>query len=140
LAEVFAGFVAGFIFSLVAAPLGAMGLLTMRSRSPLLEAMLPAGVPAVSVTMLVHFALFFFCTGVGLILGMVLLAMEGAGSGLGSPNAAYTLFVFGLLLALVAPFALLVAPARRFVVGSAIVALLVFGWLLPYMAEWSKFD
>jgi hypothetical protein len=139
-AEVFAGFVAGFIVSLVVAPLGAMGLLTMRARSPLLAAMLPTGVPAVSVTMLVHFALFFFCTGIGLILGMVLLAMEGAGRGLGSPNAAYTLFVFGVLLAVFAPFALLIAPARRYVVGSAVIALVVFGWLLPYMAEWSKFD
>ena len=138
--EVFAGFVCGFFLSAISAPLFAATLLRMRATSPALAKMLPAGVNAVSVTMVLHFALFFFWTGLGIVLGLVLLAMEGAGSAPGTPNAPYTLFVFSIVLALAAPFILLVTAWWRQIAGGAIATFLIFGWLMPYMAEWSKFD
>lgn len=138
--EVFAGFVCGFLLSALAAPLFAAALLRMRATSPMLARLLPAGVNAVSVTMTLHFALVFFWTGIGLIFGLVLLAMQGGASALGTANAPYTLFVFSIVLALSAPFALLIAAWRRYILAAALASFLVFGWLMPYMAEWSKFD
>jgi hypothetical protein len=87
-----------------------------------------------------HFALFFFWTGLGIVLGLVLLAMEGAGSAPGTANAPYTLFVFSIVLALAAPFILLVTAWWRQIAAGAVATFLIFGWLMPYMAEWSKFD
>jgi hypothetical protein len=140
MAEVFAGFVCGFFLSAVSAPLFAAALLRMRATSPALARMLPAGVNAVSVTMVLHFALVFFWTGIGLIFGLVLLAMAGGRAALGTANAPYTLFVFSIVLALSAPVALLIVPWRRGIVLGGLAAFLVFGYLMPYMAEWSKFD
>ena len=55
-------------------------------------------------------------------------------------NAPYTLFVFSIVLAICAPLALLIAPWRRQIAAAAVATFLIFGWLMPYMAEWSKFD
>ena len=140
MAEVFAGFVCGSILSIIAAPLVAYGLFRMRATSPLMARLLPEGVPAVSVTMIAHFGLLIFWTGAGIILGLLLLAMEGGGEALASANAPFTLIVFSFVLAISAPFAILIVPLRRYIVASALAALLVLGWLMPHMANWSKFD
>lgn len=140
MAEVFTGFICGFILSVGAAPVAALQLIKMRATSPFLKRMLPEGVPIVSVALVLHFALLFFWTGLGLMFGLVLLAMEGGGEALGSANAPYTLFVFSIVLALSAPFAILIVAWRRYVIAIALTALLVFGWLMPHMATWTKLD
>ncbi len=92
------------------------------------------------MSVILHGALAMFWTGIGLILGLVLLGMRGAGEAVGSLNAAYTLFVAALFLALGAPIVALLPPLRRVTVPGIVVAILIFGWLTPYLAEWSTFD
>lgn len=140
MAEVFAGFVSGYGLAVLTTPLLSIWLLRLRARSALLERILPPGVGAVSVSVLLHGALTMFWTAMGLLLGLVLLAMRDAGSALGSANAPYTLFVAGLFLALGAPVVALLVPWRRVTVVGILLAVLVFGWLTPYLADWSNFD
>lgn len=140
MAEVFAGFVAGYVLALVSTPLLAVVLVRLRAGGGLLAQLLPPGVSAVSVGVLLHGALFLAWTALGIILGLVLLAMRDAGGGMGSANAAFTLFVAGLVLALAAPIAIALPPLRRAAIICALVAVGVFGWLMPYLAEWSTFS
>jgi hypothetical protein len=140
MAEVFAGFVAGYAMAVVSTPLLSVLLLRLRAESAVLDRLLPAGVSAVSVSVLLHGALVMFWTGFGLLLGLALLAMHHADGALGSLNAPFTLFVVGLLLALGAPLFALLVPLRRLIAITLAAALLLFGWLMPYMAEWSRFD
>jgi hypothetical protein len=140
MAEVFAGFLAGYGLAVVSTPLLSVLLLRLRAESPALERVLPVGVSAVGVSVLLHGALTMVWTALGLVLGMMLLAMEGAGGALGSLNGPFTLFVAGLFLALGAPLFALLVPFRRLIALTLVAAVLVFGWLMPYLAEWSKFE
>ena len=94
----------------------------------------------VAVAMLIHGALTFVLTAFGIVFGLVLLAMEDADGGFGSANWPFTLFVGALTLAAVAPMFALLRPLRRMIAGYAVLFVAVFGWLMPYLAEWSKFD
>lgn len=140
MAEVFAGFVAGYVLALLSTPLLAFVLLRLRAEGGLFGRLLPAGVSAISVGVLVHGALFVFWTGLGIVLGLVLLAMRDAGGAVGSRNGAFSLFVAALALALVAPLVVLLPAFRRLVLAGALLVVLVFGWLMPYLAEWSSFE
>jgi hypothetical protein len=140
MAEVFAGFLAGYAMAVVSTPLLSVLLLRLRAESPSLERVLPVGVSAVGVSVLLHGALTMVWTALGLVLGMTLLAMEGAGGALGSLNGPFTLFVAGLFLALGAPLFALLVPLRRLIALTLVAAVLVFGWLMPYLAEWSRFE
>lgn len=140
MAEVFAGFVSGYAMALLTTPLLSVWLVRLRVESELVGRLLPPGVGAVSLSVLLHGALVLFWTGIGMLLGLVLLAMRDAGAALGSLNAAYTLFVGGLFLAIGAPLVALLAPLRRILATGTVLAILLFGWLMPYLADWSKFD
>lgn len=140
MAEVFAGFVAGYALALLSTPLLALTLLRLRAESELVARLLPAGVSAISLSVLLHGALFLFWTGLGIVLGLVLLALRDAEGALGSANAPFSLFVAGLTLALVAPLAIAVRPIRQASILYALLVLAVFGWLMPYIAEWSTFE
>jgi hypothetical protein len=140
MAEVFAGFLAGYAMAVVSTPLLSVLLLRLRAESPALERVLPVGVSAVGVSVLLHGALTMVWTALGLVLGMTLLAMEGAGGALGSLNGPFTLFVAGLFLALGAPLFALLVPVRRLIALTLVAAVLLFGWLMPYLAEWSRFE
>jgi hypothetical protein len=137
--EVFAGFVCGYALALVGAPFLGVALVRNRASSPVLARLLPEGLPIVPFVVVIHGALILFCTGIGLILGMLLLAMRGAGESLGSPNIAFTLLVFSLTLAVSAPLVAVLARYRVQAVAVALAVLVLFGWLMPYMARWSKF-
>ena len=101
----------------------------------------PAGVNAVAVSMVLHGSpLFCFWTALGIILGLVLLGMEGAAAGVGSLNAPFTLFVAALVLAIFAPLVAIMAPAAASLAACAVVTVLVYGWLMPYLADWSQFE
>jgi hypothetical protein len=139
-AQVFAGFVAGFGLALITTPLLAWAMFRVRASSELLMRMFPREAPLVAVAMLLHGALAFTLTLLGLVLGLVLLAMDDAGGGAGSLNWPFTLFVCALALAGVAPVFALFVPLRPWIAAYTLLAVLVFGWLMPYLAEWSKFD
>jgi len=66
--------------------------------------------------------------------------MRDAGGAVGSLNGAFSLFVAALALALVAPLVVLLPAFRRLVLAGALLVVLVFGWLMPYLAEWSSFE
>jgi len=136
-AEVFAGFISGYAMALVCTPLLSLLLLQLRRDSALVARVLPPGASAISVSVLLHGALAMFWTGMGALLGLVLLAMRDSGPALGSPNAPYTLFVAALFVAIGAPLVALLVPLRRVVVPGIVTAILVFGWLTPYLARWS---
>ncbi|HEX5369517.1 MAG TPA: hypothetical protein VFY10_08905, partial [Dehalococcoidia bacterium] len=104
-----------------------------------LARILPEGSSVVGLSVILHGAMILFWTGIGLILGMLLIAMRHSGGGAGSLNFAFSLFVAGLLLAIFAPVYLLLAPLRRYVLLYGLTVLVVLGWLLPYLAKWSTF-
>ena len=137
MAQVFAGFVCGYVLALVSAPVVAVRLLTARAEGGLLARLLPPNASLVPVALVVHGGLFVVWTGVGIVLGLLLMAMDGAGSAAGSANAAFTLFVAGLTLAVVAPVALLSARWRSPAIVGGGLALALFGWLMPHLAEWA---
>ncbi len=112
----------------------------MRGSSELLARLLPPGVGVVPIAFLLHFGLLLFLTAIGIVLGLLLLAMDGQSGALGSANAPFTLLVFALILSVSAPFAIILVRLRSLIVAAALVGLVVFGWLMPHMANWSKFD
>ncbi|HXH23021.1 MAG TPA: hypothetical protein VNN10_13420 [Dehalococcoidia bacterium] len=139
MAEVFAGFVCGYLVALVGAPLLGITLARRRADSPLLARLMPEGSPLAAFVVVLHGGLVVACTGVGLVMGMALWVMRGAGPGAGSPNAAFTLLVAALVLAGAAPAFALLSRYRAQVLAAALAVLLLFGWLMPHMAGWSKF-
>jgi hypothetical protein len=139
-AEVFAGFVAGYGLALITTPILAWMMFRVRASSELLMRMFPREAPLVAVAMLLHGMLTFALTLLGLILGLVLLAMKDADGGLGSLNWPFTLFVAALTLAGVAPVFAIFWPFRVAIAAYTVLFVAVFGWLMPYLAEWSKFD
>jgi hypothetical protein len=139
-AEVFAGFVTGYGMAVITTPLMSFWLVRLRLESALMARLLPEGTSAVSMSVILHGALAMFWTGIGLVLGLVLFGMRGAGEALGSLNGPYTLFVAGLFVALGAPLVILLPPLRRVTLPGLVLAVLIFGWLTPYLAEWSTFD
>lgn len=140
MAEVFAGFVAGYGLALLTTPILAYLLFRVRAGSELLMRLFPSEAPMVAVAMLIHGALTFVLTALGIVFGLVLLAMEGAEGAIGSPNWPFTLFVAALTLAGVAPIFALLRPLRRGIAGYSVLFVAIFGWLMPYLADWSKFD
>lgn len=140
MAEVFAGFVAGYGLALITTPLLAMLLFRLRAGSEVLTRIFPSEAPLVAVALVIHGALTFGLTAVGIVLGLILIAMEDADGALWSLNWPFTLFVCAMTLAAVAPVFAVLRPLRKEVAAYSLLVVLVFGWLMPYLAEWSKFD
>jgi hypothetical protein len=140
MAEVFAGFVCGFTFSIVATPPFAVWLLNSRDDIPFVRTAVPKGM---SVTLLsVPIASFFFLvwTALGLVLGMVLFAADDANptNGLGSPNLVYTLIVVITAFIVFMPFFALVRSARRLAFFLAVAYVVLFGWATPILAHYAS--
>ena len=133
--EVFAGFIVGFALSIVVAPLGAIMLIRSNDRTGIAQRMAPPGTNAVALTVVLHFAAVLLLTMIGMILGLLLLALNDRrpDNGLGSANAAYTLIVVALTLVLALP-ALAMPAVRRACVAGALVFVLAFGWVMPWLA------
>jgi hypothetical protein len=142
MAEVFAGFLCGYVSALVLTPVLALALLKMRSTSDLLSRLLPPGTPAVGLMVILHTGMAMLWTAAGLLLGLVLMAMNSGHQVqfLLSRNVAFSFFVAGLTLATVAPIALVSKRYRRSALVGASLVVLLFGWLMPYVAAWSSFD
>lgn len=137
MAEVFAGFISGYVMAVLTTPMLSIWLLKLRLESALMSRLLPAGTSAVSLSVILHGGLAMFWTGMGLLLGLVLYGMRDGGGALGSLNGPYTLFVAALFVALGAPLVALMTSLRRVLVPGILLAILVFGWLTPYLASWS---
>jgi hypothetical protein len=139
-AEVFAGFVSGYGLAVITTPVMSLWLVRMRMESDLMSRLLPAGTNAVSLSVLLHTGLALFWTAIGILLGLVLLGMRGAAEALGSLNAPYTLFVAAIFVMLGAPVVAVLPQLRRLTLPGIVLAIAVFGWLTPYLAEWSSFE
>ncbi len=135
MAEVFAGFVIGFALSLAAAPLGAITLIRSNDRTGFAQRVAPPGTNVVALSVVLHFAAMLVLTMIGLLLGMLLAALNGRrpDHGLGSPNVAYTLIVLALTAVIVTP-TLAVPAIRRWCVVGALLFVALFAWAMPWLA------
>jgi hypothetical protein len=135
-AEVFAGFIIGFALSVAVAPIAAIALIRSNDRTGLAQRIAPPGTNVIALSVVIHFSAFLVLTAIGMILGMLLTGINGRRpeDGLGSPNAAYTLIVVALTAALVIP-TLVMPSVRRCAVAGALVFAVLFGWVMPWLAE-----
>jgi hypothetical protein len=122
------------------APVLALNLVRLRASNSTVSRLMPAGTSVAALTVVLHGVLIIACTGSGLLLGLLLYAMRDADGAIGSPNIAFTLFVLGAVAALFAPAVFLAGRYRSQVLVAAVVVVLLFGWLMPYMADWSNFS
>jgi hypothetical protein len=139
MSEVLAGFVCGYALALVSAPLVAFAILRLRPRMPWVALTVPEQVPVVALMVVLFGFTFVFWTGLGIVLGLILMGLEDRApeSGLGSPSLIFTLIIVFASAAVFTPAAVLLRSGRRYVIAAAVVFLGVFGWLMPYLAEWS---
>ena len=140
MAEVLAGFICGYMVALVAAPAVAIAL--VRSGSARIRLVVPSQTSVAALSVVLHlFALLVF-TAVGMLLGLLLMALEERApeGGLGSPNLVFTGLVLACVAIAVVPISMVVPGIRRpsAVVGLALAGL--FGYLMPYLASWSPLD
>jgi FtsH-binding integral membrane protein len=137
--EVFAGFICGYMLALVSAPLVAVFIVRLRPRVPLLSRAVPEQVPMVALTVVLFWFTFLLWTALGIVLGLILMGFEDRmpEGGLGSPSLAFTILIIFVSAMAFTPPAVLLRPARRHVIVAALIFLVVFGWLMPYLAEWS---
>lgn len=136
MAEVFAGFIIGFALSLAVAPLGAIALIRSNDRTGFAQRIAPPGTNMIALSVVVHFAAMIMLTMIGMLLGLLLLALNDRrpDNGLASPNIAYTLIVATLTAVVVMP-TLVVPAVRRYSVAAALLLVVLFGWALPWLAE-----
>ena len=139
MSEVFAGFICGYMLALLSAPLVAVLIVRLRPRVPFLARAAPEQVPVVALTVVLFGFTFLLWTALGIVLGLILVGFEDRmpEGGMGSPSLAFTLLIIFMSAMAFTPPAVLLRPARRHVIGAALVFLGVFGWLMPYLAEWS---
>lgn len=139
MSEVLAGLVCGFALALVSAPLVAVAMLRLRSQLPVLARAAPEGVSGIALTVVLFWFTFLLWTALGMLFGLILNGFDDRvpEGGLGSPNLAFTLLVVIWTVVAFAPVWVLLRATRRYVAASAVVFLVVFGWLMPYLAEWS---
>ena len=134
--ELFAGFVIGFALSLAVAPLGAIALVRSNDRTGFAQRIAPPGTNMIALSVVVHFAAMIMLTMIGLLLGLLLAALNDRrpDNALASPNIAYTLIVLALTAVIVTPT--LVVPAiRRSTIAAALLFAAMFGWALPWLAR-----
>ncbi len=137
MAEVFAGFLMGYAYSLLFTAIVAVTIISARSRVPYLAKAISPNISPVMLAIPVSILGFLGWTMVGMILGLIyrgsLDRLEGGG--LGSPNWPFTLAVLlagGAFLSLVL-YAWRYLPWQALLLAAAFVAL--FGWAMPYLAK-----
>jgi hypothetical protein len=133
--QVFAGFIVGFTYSIIVAPLVAFGIVRSSRETGLADRFALGHTNAVALAIVLQLFLFFVLTAVGMVLGLALAGIEDRrpDAGLGSPNAVYTLLVLALTVVVFVP--LLLLPSRVYVMALAVVFASLFGWGLPWLAE-----
>ena len=137
MAEVFSGFILGYLMSLVFTAFAAMAVVDARSRVPYLAKAIAPNINAVMLAVPISLVAFLVWTMVGMILGLLYRAALDhlPGEGLGSPNWPFTL---GVLLFTLAVMAVVSYAWRRLPWPAAAMGALfagLFGWALPHMAK-----
>lgn len=136
MAEVLAGFICGFVLSLISTPLFAIWI--VRSRESVAFVRQAArGVPVLLITIPAANIAFLFWTALGIVLGMTLILVERATSqgGLGSPNLLFTAIILILAAMIFLPPLVLLPSARRMALFLAACFIALFGWVTPYLAQ-----
>ena len=138
MAEVMAGFICGFGLSLIATPAAAIAIVRARVTSPLAAQVLPKGTSLIAASLVIHMFAFLTLTAIGLLLGMLLYGVESErpAGGLGSPNWLFTAMILGITAIGFGPPLVLSSRWRRPLLASALLFLVCFGWLMPYLAQW----
>ena len=138
MAEALAGIVCGYGLALVATPLAAITVLRARATSPQLQRLLPEGTSLIAVSVIIHTLIFLTFTALGGLLGLLLAGLDGRSpeGGLGSPNRAFTAFIIATAAIAVVPLALFASRQRLPLLGGGLLFAGVFGWLMPYLAQW----
>lgn len=136
MAEVFAGFVCGYILALAVTPVMAIALVRARVSSPLIERLVPPGTNLVALSMILHTFAFLVLTAIGALLGMLLLGIEEQrpSGGLGSPNAVFTALIAASAAIAVVPLAVVLPRQRVALLVGAALFTITFGWLMPYLS------
>ena len=137
MAEVFAGFICGFAYSIIVTPPFALWVLAVRDKIAFVRNAVPKGLNVFLISVPVSSFFFLVWTAMGLVFGMLLLAAEDAhpGGALGSQNILYTGIVAIFAFIVFFPFFVLVRPARRLALFMAVLFVAMFGWLAPFLAE-----
>ena len=137
MAQVFAGFICGFVLALISTPVLAVWLVRSRESSDFIARALPEGTSPLIISVPAANFAFFLWTALGIVLGMVLIAVDERTSqgGLGSENLLFTLIVLLFAVVIFLPPLVLLRRARRIVLLHAVCFVALFGWLTPYLAQ-----
>jgi len=137
---VLAGFICGYVVALVAAPAAAIAL--TRSGSERIRLVVPSQTSVAALSVVLHLFAFLLFTAVGMLLGLLLMALEERvpEGGLGSPNLVFTGVVLASVVMVVVPISMVVPGIRRPSVAVGLALAGLFGYLMPYMAVWSPLD
>ncbi|MBE0480541.1 MAG: hypothetical protein IBX68_06135 [Dehalococcoidia bacterium] len=136
--DILSGIVTGLAMSTVFLGIIIYAFISTRNLYDRLAARLPASLSPMAFMVLVLVTIPVVWGILGALIGFLYAEIREAlpGEGLGSPNAAYTLIILGV----VATLMLLVLIVRR---RNAIISLTtcllfagIFGWILPLLAEW----
>ena len=137
MAEVFAGFICGFVLALISTPVLVVWLVQSREASAFIARALPKGTSLFILTVPAANVAFLLWTALGIVLGMLLIAVDERTSrgGLGSENLLFTLIVLLSAVVFFLPPLVLLRRARRIVALHAVCFVALFGWLTPYLAQ-----
>lgn len=133
--EVFAGWVVGFGLSTLIAPVAAWQLISSNEGGGFAQRFAPPGTNVVALTVVLHMLGLLLLTALGMILGLVLRAIDERqpASGLGSPNLLFTIIVVALAAAIVIPTTLF-PSVRAYTLAGGLLAVVAFGWAMPWLA------
>lgn len=136
MAEVMAGFVCGYGLALALTPVAAIALVRARTSSALLQQVVPEGTSLIAVSVILHTFGFLTLTAIGIVLGLMLAAIEdrSPAGGLASPNRVYTSFILATSAIAVLPLAVALPRWRVPLLIGGVVFAVTFGWLLPYLS------
>jgi hypothetical protein len=137
LAEVFSGAVLGYVLSLVSVWPISLGLVRARAHVPTLAKAIAPNINPLMLTVTVSLLLFTWGPLIGIILGIL---YRGAhhhlpGTGLGSPNLAYTLGVVSFALLVLGCVAYIWGRTPWWLVLGLVLWAGAFGWGLPYLSQ-----
>ncbi len=143
MSEIFSGFLIGYGLSLLFTALASIMLLEARLRSPFLSRAIAPNVNVFMLSVPISMLSFLGWTALGMVLGLLYRGAEDSmpAGAIGSPNGAFT---GGMVAGSFALLGLLYYLYQRLppwrVTGFILLAMVLFGWAMPYMARAAKFD
>ncbi len=140
MAEVFAGFVCGFVLSIIATPPFAVWVVSARDAIPFIRNAVPKGMSITLLSVPIASLFFLVWTGLGLIFGMVLFSANHSQphGGLGSPNLLYTVIILITAFVIFFPFFVVSRSAWRFFLFLLVSYVALYGWATPILAHYAS--